>query len=56
MSYNKDINDNIPHWKEIGLPESFINLSKMHKGLILALVQLVLGNQHLSFIYKIYIG
>ena len=29
------LNDNIPHWKEIGLPESFINLSKMHKGLIL---------------------
>ncbi len=29
------LNDNIPHWKDIDLPESFINLSKMHKGLIL---------------------
>ncbi len=29
------LNNNIPNWKNIGLPQSFINLSKFHKGLIL---------------------
>lgn len=29
------LNDNVPNWKEIGLPQSFIDLSKFHKGLIL---------------------
>ena len=27
--------DKLPEWEEIGLPEAFINLSKLHKGLIL---------------------
>ena len=29
------LNDNVPNWKDIGLPESFMNLAKCHKGLIL---------------------
>ena len=29
------LNDNLPSWKDIGLPQSFINLSNFHKGLIL---------------------
>ncbi len=27
--------DKLPEWRDIGLPEEFINLSKLHKGLIL---------------------
>ena len=27
--------DKLPKWEEIGLPESFINLTKLHKGLVL---------------------
>ena len=27
--------DKLPKWEEIGLPQSFINLSKLHKGLVL---------------------
>ncbi len=27
--------DKLPEWKDIGLPQEFINLSKLHKGLVL---------------------
>ena len=29
------LSDDVPKWNELGLPEVFINLSKLHKGLIL---------------------